>query len=48
LTGRHTAGEGTQAGGVGEGEEGFLQSREPDRGSIPGPWDPDLSRKAEA
>jgi len=27
---RHTAREGTQAAGVGEGEAGFLRSREPD------------------
>jgi len=29
LTERDTAGEGTQAGGVGEGEAGFPPSREP-------------------
>jgi len=39
--------EGTQAGGVGEGEAGFLLSRECNVGltSIPGPWDHDLSRR---
>jgi len=33
--GRDTAREGTQAGGVGEGEAGFLLSREPDVGLDP-------------
>jgi len=48
---KETAREGTQAGGVeeGEGEAGFPLSREPDSvwGSIPGPWDHDhdLSRR---
>jgi len=37
--------EGTQAGGAGEAEAGFPLSREPMRGSIPGPWDHDLSRR---
>ena len=32
MTERETAREGTQAGGVGEGEAGFPQSREPDAG----------------
>jgi len=32
---RETAREGTQAGRVGEGEAGFLQSREPDAGLHP-------------
>jgi len=35
LTERDTAGEGTQAGRVGEGEAGFPQSREPDAGLDP-------------
>jgi len=35
LTERDTAREGTQAGGVGEGEAGFLLSREPDAGLEP-------------
>jgi len=35
LTERDTVREGTQAGGVGEGEVGFLQSREPDVGLDP-------------
>jgi len=35
LTDRDTAREGTQAGGVGEGEAGFLLSREPDVGLNP-------------
>jgi len=35
LTERDTQREGTQAGGVGEGEAGFLQSREPDAGLDP-------------
>jgi len=35
LTERDTAREGTQAGGVGEGEAGFPQSREPDAGLDP-------------
>jgi len=36
LTGRDTAREGTQAGGVGEGEAGSPLSREPDAGLDPG------------
>jgi len=36
LTERDTAREGIQAGGVGEGEAGFLQSGEPDAGLDPG------------
>ena len=40
---RMTAREGTQAGGVGEGEAGFPLGREPDVGSIQGLWDHDLS-----
>ena len=50
MTERETAREGTQAGGVGEGEAGFLLSREPDAGlnagldpRIPESWDHDLS-----
>ena len=35
LTERDTAREGTQAGGVGEGEAGLLPSREPDVGLDP-------------
>jgi len=35
LTERDTAREGTQAEGVGEGEAGFLPSREPDVGLDP-------------
>ena len=35
LTERDTAREGTQAGGVGEGEAGFPPSREPDAGLDP-------------
>jgi len=35
LTERDTAREGTPAGGVGEGEAGFPQSREPDVGLDP-------------
>ena len=35
LTERDTAIEGTQAGGVGEGEAGFRWSREPDMGLDP-------------
>jgi len=35
LTERDTAREGTQAGGMGEGEAGFLRSREPDAGLDP-------------
>jgi len=35
LTGRDTAREGTQAEGVGEGEAGFPQSREPNVGLDP-------------
>jgi len=35
LTERDTTREGTQAGGMGEGEAGFLQSREPDVGLDP-------------
>jgi len=35
LTERYTAREGTQAGGVGEGEAGFPLSREPDVGLDP-------------
>jgi len=35
LTERDTAREGTQAGGVGEGEAGFPQSGEPDAGLDP-------------
>jgi len=35
LTERDTAREGTLAGGVGEGEAGFLLSREPDAGLDP-------------
>jgi len=35
LTGRDTVREGTQAGGVGEGEGGFPLSREPDAGLDP-------------
>jgi len=35
LTERETARAGTQAGGVGEGEAGFLLSREPDAGLDP-------------
>jgi len=35
LTERDTARERTQAGGVGEGEAGFPQSREPDAGLDP-------------
>jgi len=35
LTERDTAREGTQARGVGEGEAGFLQRREPDAGLDP-------------
>jgi len=35
LTERDTVREGTQAGGVGEGEAGFLQSREPNVGLDP-------------
>jgi len=31
--------------GVGEGEAGFLLSREPDAGLIPGPWDRNLSQR---
>jgi len=36
LTERERAREGTQAGGVGEGEAGFLRSGEPDVGLDPG------------
>jgi len=36
LTKRDTTREGTQAGGVGEGEAGFLPSREPHVGLNPG------------
>jgi len=36
LTDREKAREGTQAGGVGEGEGGFPLSREPDAGLDPG------------
>jgi len=36
LTERDTERKGTQAGGVGEGEAGFLRSREPDAGLGPG------------
>jgi len=36
LTERDTAREGTQAGGVGEGEAGFPPSGEPDVGLDPG------------
>ena len=42
---RYTARERTQAGGVGEGEAGFPQSREPDAGLDPRTWDHDLSRR---
>jgi len=35
LTERDTAREGIQVGGVGEGEAGFLASREPDAGLDP-------------
>jgi len=35
LTERDTARQGTQAGGVGEGEAGFLPSREPNAGLNP-------------
>jgi len=35
LTERETAREGTQAGGVGEGEAGFPLSKEPDAGPDP-------------
>jgi len=35
LTERDTTREGTQAGGVGEGEAGFLLSREPNAGLDP-------------
>jgi len=35
LTERDTAREGAQAGGAGEGEAGFPQSREPDAGLDP-------------
>jgi len=45
LFDRDTVREGTQAGGAGEAEAGFPLSREPMRGSIPGPWDHDLSRR---
>jgi len=45
VTEGDTAREGTQAVAVGEGEEGFPWSRELIRGSIPGPWDHDLSQR---
>jgi len=45
LTERDTAREGTQAGGVGEGEAGFPLSREPNAGLDPRTWDHDLSRR---
>jgi len=35
LTQRDTVREGTEAGGMGEGEAGFLWSREPDAGLYP-------------
>ena len=37
--------EGTQAGGVGEGEAGFPLSGKPNVVSIPGPWEYGLSRR---
>ena len=43
LTERDTAREGTQAGGVGEGDVGLPRSKEPDVGLDPGPWDQDLN-----
>ena len=45
LTERGTEREGTQAGGAGEGEAGFLLSREPNGGLIPGLWDHDPSHR---
>jgi len=45
LTERDTGREGTQVGGVGEGEAVFPQSGEPNAGPNPRTWDPDLSRR---